>query len=1190
MKPLKLEIEGLNSFESKQTLDFTKLGNGVFGIFGKTGSGKSTILDAIILALYGDVERSKQNIDFINKKKKKTVVSLEFEIFSAGENKTYLVKRAFQIKKNAKDVDSSAELYEKINDEFNLIIEGTIKTNEKIYEIIQLGKNEFIKCIALPQGEFSAFLQAKPSERTEILSNIFNLSKYGEKLCNNVKDKLTGFDKQIAVLSSNLALVDYANDEKLNSLKNEAEQATIDFQENSKLLKEKNSQYTQYVKLFDNKQKLEKLNEQFSELSSQKESMDSLEFEIEKNLNANKIQNDYQKLQKDKTDKQELDIKISNLNENRLKTESEKIEAENDFNEFKNHFTTKTIELNSKLDKVNELIQLENDKISLVKEEEEFLSKVEKLNEELSLQKTKYDEVVEKLSQIQEEIFEIDVFIDQNKPDVELSYVLEQTKNIESELIIIDEFQKHIETLFDQTNLELTIAKEEYNSYVSQEHKLNEKIKQIQSSIEKAFEFEDVDKTNFNKIRSCDKQIDAMSNVKTKVELINQNIETIKNDKNNRLAIIESLNSQIIEQQNRLTAIEKQLDEAEKTVEQKSEEREELLGGNFFSIVSNQLKIGDNCPICNNRIIQKSYEEVFDIKTIANEIFTAKSDLRNLKYERDGIFTNLISLKARNEFEKAQVSIDNEELEALETNKLVLYREFVSSPNNVKENFEKLYSILLSTTESLETLINLQDSLREEHLNVIINKTQAGTKMSIYNNYIESFNDLIYSMQKKKAEREFAIINVNEKYNNLREYKKQIAEGRNIELIIDEKKEKKFNLKDEQTSLIIKKAEIDKTISNINADINIYTEKALVRKEQYLKIKQNITDFGIPEDSSVTEERINILNNINILKDTFNKKEMKLESTKDLLSRTTKDYDINVSILTNKKQDIAQLETKISNMMIDSEFSSNEELESYFEVPSVLKDKQNKLNEFKTNYKIVTSQKEELEKYSYDNINEDSIETLKNEITSLNDKVTMLSEKVGKTNAELEKTTEDNLTRHNILSELDVMKHQFDLAKELSLVLKGKALAEYVAEEYLQEIIESANQKLSLLLDGKYLIQYSNKEFFIQDNFNDGIIRSASTLSGGETFLVSLSLALAISDSISMLSSRNIEFFFLDEGFGTLDPELCEVVVSALYKLESKNLNIGLISHIAELEEAIKNKVYVTKTSLGSKISIEHTL
>ena len=99
MKPIKLEIEGLNSFEGKETLDFSALGEGVFGIFGKTGSGKSTILDAITLALYGGTERSKQNIDFVNTKRKKAVVSFEFEINGSRGKKKYFITRTFEIKR-----------------------------------------------------------------------------------------------------------------------------------------------------------------------------------------------------------------------------------------------------------------------------------------------------------------------------------------------------------------------------------------------------------------------------------------------------------------------------------------------------------------------------------------------------------------------------------------------------------------------------------------------------------------------------------------------------------------------------------------------------------------------------------------------------------------------------------------------------------------------------------------------------------------------------------------------------------------------------------------------------------------------------------------------------------------------------------------------------------------------------------
>ena len=202
MKPIKLEIEGLNSFETKQVLDFESLGNGVFGIFGKTGSGKSTILDAITLALYGKVERTKQNVDFVNTKSSKATVSLEFEIFSAGKTRRLLVTRVFSRKKSGTEVDSSASLYEIDGDDKNLIEEGSSKVGDKIFGILGLGVNEFAKCIALPQGEFSAFLQAKPAERTEIMSNIFDLSKYGEKLAFAVKEKISMWDKEVSVLSA----------------------------------------------------------------------------------------------------------------------------------------------------------------------------------------------------------------------------------------------------------------------------------------------------------------------------------------------------------------------------------------------------------------------------------------------------------------------------------------------------------------------------------------------------------------------------------------------------------------------------------------------------------------------------------------------------------------------------------------------------------------------------------------------------------------------------------------------------------------------------------------------------------------------------------------------------------------------------------------------------------------------------
>ena len=97
MRPIKLTVKGLNSFIEEQSVDFEKLTDrGLFGIFGPTGSGKSTILDGITLALYGDVSRKSSN--YINTNCEKANVSFEFQI-SGAEIKRYIVTREFKREK-----------------------------------------------------------------------------------------------------------------------------------------------------------------------------------------------------------------------------------------------------------------------------------------------------------------------------------------------------------------------------------------------------------------------------------------------------------------------------------------------------------------------------------------------------------------------------------------------------------------------------------------------------------------------------------------------------------------------------------------------------------------------------------------------------------------------------------------------------------------------------------------------------------------------------------------------------------------------------------------------------------------------------------------------------------------------------------------------------------------------------------
>ncbi len=175
MRPIKLEIEGIQSFKERQTIDFDYLSsNGIFGIFGPTGSGKSTILDCIILSLYGKINRSKINSDFINTKCKEARVYLVFSFRSQNKVRKYEVERLFKkSKKNEQEVEQSAVLNELNALGKKQLAEGAFKVDAYLKDLLGMGESEFSKCIALPQGEFAGFLKSKPSERINIIGNIF---------------------------------------------------------------------------------------------------------------------------------------------------------------------------------------------------------------------------------------------------------------------------------------------------------------------------------------------------------------------------------------------------------------------------------------------------------------------------------------------------------------------------------------------------------------------------------------------------------------------------------------------------------------------------------------------------------------------------------------------------------------------------------------------------------------------------------------------------------------------------------------------------------------------------------------------------------------------------------------------------------------------------------------------------------
>ena len=167
---------------------------------------------------------------------------------------------------------------------------------------------------------------------------------------------------------------------------------------------------------------------------------------------------------------------------------------------------------------------------------------------------------------------------------------------------------------------------------------------------------------------------------------------------------------------------------------------------------------------------------------------------------------------------------------------------------------------------------------------------------------------------------------------------------------------------------------------------------------------------------------------------------------------------------------------------------------------------------------------------------------------------------------------------------------RYDTAKTLSNLFRGNKFLEYVEEEYIREFTDRASEKLFELSGGKFTLDYVEDEkksdFWVSDHLRGGEKRKVRTLSGGETFLASLSMAIAISEQIA--HNRSYDFFFLDEGFGTLDENAIDVVAAALYKLAGETM-VGLVSHRSELVEKIPSRIKVIPATedAGSGIILE---
>ena len=373
------------------------------------------------------------------------------------------------------------------------------------------------------------------------------------------------------------------------------------------------------------------------------------------------------------------------------------------------------------------------------------------------------------------------------------------------------------------------------------------------------------------------------------------------------------------------------------------------------------------------------------------------------------------------------------------------------------------------------------------------------------------------------------------------------------------------------------------------------------RAAEWLKQQQNILGQKQKDLTALLEQRKLL--------------EMQIGKTQTELTTITDQINQNQQQTAAEKSRYEQLQKQRENMEKELGERTKEEILSQIQLKT---EEQKKLE---IHYKTVTEAREVLEKRmtELDSVIASLTEQLKESISISAEELNAQKENFAQQKKSLLENRDEIHARLEINSDMyeKIRRQQTELLKTETRwkwmkslsdtangTITGKArimLETYIQMQYFDRILARANIRLMTMSSGQYELvrRKENKsrvgktglELDVVDHYN-GTVRSVKTLSGGETFQASLSLALGLSDEIQSSSGGiQLDTMFVDEGFGSLDEDALDQAIRALKDLSQGSRLVGIVSHVAELKERIDKKIIVTKKrtedGVGSTICIE---
>lgn len=1128
MKFIKLEILNLASLDRQEgeTINFEEgaLGEStIFSIVGPTGSGKSTILDAICLALYNVAPRyprtkgaRNQNIEIYGTpeegERNRLAPTDSRNILTRGRKEGYskltflanngnVYRAEWYVRKKTKNYDDAITSLYRIGDENGTPGEYPDDWS-KLPDIIGLDYDQFLRTVLIAQGSFAGFLKAKENERYELLEKLIGCRELYTGIAERIKtrrdDAVRAYNAIVANVSAQEK--DLIPDAELEAVKTRA----VELEAVAKKAKDELKQISDSIAWYADEEKLigniAKYEQAFNKALEKKNGFAAQGERLALHDAAVPAVNIYREIKTSEANIEKCEADMNSLRKSIAdKKEEIRVEEEEYLAKLKETVRVASEELDRQKPHINRAREI---KVEL-----------EGLNNQLKEKKSTEKDAEEALRQAQKALAD-------NARNIDNA-----AKNLQKSQENLGKLIAEIKKGEDERVLKAEKARTDYDEQNNVLDKCDaEKLQDAKSLTEKA-------KTDIGEA------IRIQGDLKTKTDLRQANLtkQTTLTERNLQIEL--ELGQFDIEKQ------EKELERLRNSYN--------LMTGENWDVHRGNLVEGEPCPLCGATHHPYHVEEVFApvVDELKNLIDEKSAELKKLKETKE----KLIGERSKNDgfLDGIKTVLEScvQEIDSLHAQWLVIHGAHESWPEDI---------------EALE-------KLRPE---VVRRAKDASDRLTEYNTLVKKVEKL--RKEKDKTESDL------QKYREESQNKKQASDKRaaDAQIKLETEKGKTGNL----TQQLEEKTAAHKTACEQSENV----KAAVIKKSDELrqeigerdpdKYEKELTDAKTSADNAVKKMADAIAAMRERLKETEGKhtatasqkesEERNLKDKKSALQAWIDKYNDSDDVRHIDADTVAALfaatdnweEMRATQKSLDEAFTSAD---------TTLHNETKALEDHRT--KKPEQQREEL----------------------LDRKSALESQ----SDAELIET-KARLQRHEAAKEqMGVLFDQRREAENLKVEWEeivdaiggsdGKTLRKIAQCYTLRFLVEHANAEIRRF-NGRYELQQVKNSLGIRviDHDRADDVRDTTSLSGGETFIVSLGLALGL----SALSSRNISFgnLFIDEGFGTLDPETLATVIDSLAMLQSsQGKKVGVISHTDTMSERITTQIRVIKNGNSGSSRIE---